>query len=51
MGNKQLHSKILFTDKAMFSGDGLTNTWNSNIWSPSNPDNSMETHFQSHFFS
>jgi hypothetical protein len=41
--------KILFTDKTKFNRDGITNTWNSHIWSLNNPHASTKTCFQSRF--
>jgi hypothetical protein len=41
--------KILFTNKATFNRDGISNTLNSHVWSFTNPHASTETHFQSHF--
>jgi len=32
LGNQQLHMKILFTQKATFNRNGMTNTLNSHIW-------------------
>jgi hypothetical protein len=45
--NRQLHTKMLFTDEAAFNRDGTTNTLNSHIWWPDNPHASKD--FQSCF--
>jgi hypothetical protein len=50
LGNGQLHTKIEVTNETTFSRDGMINTWNSNIWSLSNPQAYMEPHSQSCFW-
>lgn len=49
--NRQIHTKILFTDEATFTRDGITNNRNSHVWSPreENPHAITETHFQNRF--
>lgn len=49
--NRQIHTKILFTDEAIFTRDGITNNRNSHVWSPreENPHAIIETHFQNRF--
>jgi len=44
--NNQLIPRILFTDKAMFTRDGIMNCRNSHSWALENPD---ETHLQHRF--
>jgi hypothetical protein len=49
--NQVLCTKILFTNEAFFNKDGITNTWNSHVWSSQeeNPHTITETHFQTCF--
>jgi hypothetical protein len=47
--NQELFTKMLFTDEAIFSRDGITNTRYTHVWSNDNPHATKETHFQTLF--
>lgn len=47
--HRRLIPKILFTDEAMFTRDGITNTHNNHVWSDENPHATVESHFQHRF--
>jgi hypothetical protein len=49
LGVQQLQTENLFTDESTFNGDGMTNTWNSHVWSLDDPHASTETHSLSRF--
>lgn len=47
--NRRVVSRILFTDEATFTRDGINNTHNSHVWSDENPHAIVETNFQHRF--
>ena len=49
IAHPQLCRKIMFTDEATFTRDGITNTRNSHSWAIENPFQTRETHFQYRF--
>lgn len=49
IAHQQLRGRILFTDEATFTRDGITNTRNSHSWALENPFETTETHFQYRF--
>lgn len=47
--NHRIVSRILFTDEATFTRDGINNTRNSHVWSIENPHATVESNFQHKF--
>ncbi|CAH0561769.1 unnamed protein product [Brassicogethes aeneus] len=47
--NRRVVSRILFTDEATFTRDGINNTHNSHVWSDENPYAIVKTNFQHRF--
>ena len=48
-GSCQLLRYILFTDKAQFNCDGVSNTHTSHVWADENPHAAVESNFQLRF--
>lgn len=47
--NSRVVSRILFTDEATFTRDGINNTHNCHVWSDENPHATVESNFQHKF--
>lgn len=47
--NGPVVTRILFTDEATFTRDGINNTHNSHVWSDENPHATVESNFQHKF--
>lgn len=47
--NGSVVSRILFTDEATFTRDGINNTHSSHVWSDENPQATVDTDFQHKF--
>jgi hypothetical protein len=49
LDNNALHMKILFTDEATFTCNGINNTRNNHIWNDANPHATSESNYQRRF--
>jgi len=47
--NPHINSKILFTDEAHFTYDGVNCTISSHLWDPDNPDGTVDSNYQHRF--